>query len=206
MKRFACFLAALLLAALLLSACQSASPAPDGKETAPDGKPLGERVDPETAATRLPDTTLEFWICEDVEHFDFSAYTPRFGIIGGKEYYGTGYAPTPEGGDPGRCVVYTVTRWPDYADPGAFVTGITVTDPAVRIAGITAASSPDEFRAAMEGAGLTVADGEALSDLIDFSLTAKAESYSVFFSRVRGEESGTIRIVAPVENREGIVY
>ena len=141
-----------------------------------------------------------------MEHFDFSAYTPRFGIIGGKEYYGTGYAPTPDGGDPGRCVVYTVTRWPDYADPGAFVTRITVTDPAVRIGGITTASSPDEFRAAMEGAGLTVADGEALSDLIDFSLAAKAESYSVFFSRVRGEESGTIRIVAPVENREGIVY
>ncbi len=209
MKRFACFLAALLLAALLLSSCQSASPAetaPAGEETAPDGKPLGERVEPKTAPGALSDTTLEFWICEDVEHFDFSAYTPRFGIIGGKEYYGTGYAPTSEGDDPERYVVYTVTRWPDYADPGAFVTRITVTDPAVRIGGITTASSPDEFRAAMEGAGLTVADGEALSDLLDFSLTATADAYWISFSRARGAASGTIRIVAPVENREGIIY
>ena len=208
MKRIALVLAALMIAALLPS-CQSASPAetaPAGEETAAEGKPTDERVEPKAATGALSDTTLEFWVCEDVEHFDFSGYTPRIGIIGGKEYYGTGYAPAPEGGDPERCVVYTVTRWPDYADPGAFVTRITVTDPAVRIGGITTASSPDEFRTAMEGAGLTVGNGEALSDLLEFSLAATGETYTVYFSRLRGEESGTIRIVAPVENREGGVY
>ncbi len=84
-----------------------------------------------------PDTDLEFWICDNVDDFDFSGYQPRFGLMGGREYYGTGYSPgTDENGqqtDPEHCVIYTVTAYPDYSSGQSHITGITVTDPAVAI-------------------------------------------------------------------------
>ena len=59
-----------------------------------------------------PDTNLEFWICDNVETVDFSDYQEKFGLMGGREYYGSGYIPTTnENGeqiDPEHCVIYTV--------------------------------------------------------------------------------------------------
>ena len=33
-----------------------------------------------------PETNLEFWICDNVDGFDFSEYRQRFGLMGGREY------------------------------------------------------------------------------------------------------------------------
>ena len=65
-----------------------------------------------------PITNLEFWIAENVDDVDFSKYQIKYGMMGGTEYYGTGYVPTvDEYGqqiDPEHCVIYTVTSYPDY--------------------------------------------------------------------------------------------
>lgn len=104
-----------------------------------------------------PETDLEFWICDNVDGFDFSGYQQKFGLMGGREYYGTGYAPTiNENGeqvDPEYCVVYTVTSYPDYSSGKMHITGITITDPAVELYGITLNSSIGEVHSAMEANG-----------------------------------------------------
>lgn len=84
-----------------------------------------------------PETDLEFWIAENVDDFDFSGWEERYGIMGGREYYGSGYVPTKdENGeqiDPAECVIYTVTSYPDYSDKEQHITRITITDPTVKI-------------------------------------------------------------------------
>ena len=104
-----------------------------------------------------PDTDLEFWICDNVDDFDFSGYLPRFGLMGGREYYGTGYSPeTDENGqqtDLEHCVIYTVTAYPDYSSGQSHITGITVTDPAVTVWGLTTESSHAEIEAVMQNNG-----------------------------------------------------
>ena len=40
-----------------------------------------------------PQTNLEFWIAENVDNVDFSDYQIKYGMMGGTEYYGTGYIP-----------------------------------------------------------------------------------------------------------------
>ena len=77
-----------------------------------------------------PDTNLEFWICDNVETVDFFDYQEKFGLMGGREYYGSGYIPTTnENGeqiDPEHCVTYTVTSYPDYSSGKSHITRIAI--------------------------------------------------------------------------------
>ena len=115
---------------------------------------------------RVPkkDTNLEFWIVEDVESTDFSGYQERYGLMGGREYYGTGYKPsTNENGeqiDPEACVIYTVTAYPDYLSNKRHITRIYITDPSVTIYGLTLNSSADEVEATMRSYGFKNAYGQ----------------------------------------------
>ncbi len=106
---------------------------------------------------KKPETNLEFWITENVDNVDFSDYEQRFGLMGGKEYYGQGYTPaTDENGeqvDPEECVIYTVTSYPDYASRKQHITRISITDPAVNVYGLTINSSYDEISSTMENEG-----------------------------------------------------
>ena len=118
-----------------------------------------------------PDHDLEFWIAEDVNDFDFSSYQPKYGIMGGWEYYGTGYVPTlDENGqqiDPEHCVVYTVTNYPDYSTNSRHVTRIEITDPAVTVYGLSLSSTAEEIRSTMTAEGFTVTgSGTALRGLV----------------------------------------
>ncbi len=91
-----------------------------------------------------PVTNLEFWIGEKVDNASFSGYQEKYGLFGGKEYYGTGYMPTSDGNrqvDPGHCVVYTVTSFPDYSSGKSAVTSIYITDPSVEFYGVSLNSS-----------------------------------------------------------------
>lgn len=103
------------------------------------------------------DTNLEFWIAEHVDDVDFSGYQEKYGLMGGREYYGRGYTPlTGSNGeqiDPEECVIYTVTSYPDYASNRRHVTRIAITDPAVELYGVTLHSSPEEIDAAMKQHG-----------------------------------------------------
>ena len=109
---------------------------------------------------KRPDTDLEFWICDNVDNFDFSDYQPKFGLMGGREYYGTGYTPaTDENGeqiDPEHCVVYTVTSYPDYSSKEQHITRIYITDPDVEVYGLTLNSSDHDINKTMEQNGFTI--------------------------------------------------
>lgn len=146
---------------------------------------------------REPEHDLEFWITQDVNDFDFSSYQPKYGIMGGWEYYGKGYIPTlDENGqqvDPEHCVIYTVTNYPDYSSNSRHVTRITITDPAVTVYGLSISSTPEEIRSTMTAEGFTVTgSGTAL----------KAEKGKIRFTFSKN----AIIVSTEVTNRLEIVF
>lgn len=102
-------------------------------------------------------TKLEFGIAENVDNVDFSEYQERFGLMGGREYYGKGYIPTiDEDGqqvDPEECVIYTVTSYPDYSSRKQHITRISITDPSVEVYGLTLHSSNEDINTTMKKEG-----------------------------------------------------
>ena len=163
-----------------------------------------------TVSGEMPkDTTLEFWITEDVKDRDWSGHDEIYGWMGAREFLGSAYKKNADadGSDqhPEHYVSYVITAWPDYADGGQFVTDITVTDPAVKVYGLTIASTFEEFDAVFEPLGYELSWGEgaiktrvATRDGITFRLTRAVED--------NPDVVPQIRISAEVTNREGIVF
>ena len=148
-----------------------------------------------------PDTNLEFWIAENVDNVDFSKYQEKYGMMGGTEYYGTGYVPTEEEHDgyryqidPEHCVLFTVTSYPDYADEAQHVTHIYITDPKIEFYGITLNSSFEDFEYYIQNQGFEITHSN------ENSRTAEKGKYSVTITKK------WIRIRVEVENREGIEF
>ena len=171
MKRFIVIIFSIILCFVLLPSC---------------GRHLNE-----------PDHNLEFWIAENVDDFDFSNHQPKYGIMGGWEYYGIGYAPTlGEDGqqiDPEHCVIYTVTNYPDYSSNSRHVTRIEITDPAVRVYGLSISSTVEEIKSIMTAEGFTVTESGT-------AVRAERDNFSFTFSKDK------ITISAEVTNNLGIVY
>ena len=144
-----------------------------------------------------PDHNLEFWIAENVDDFDFSNHQPKYGIMGGWEYYGIGYVPTlGEDGqqiDPEHCVIYTVTNYPDYSSNSRHVTRIEITDPAVRVYGLSISSTVEEIKSIMTAEGFTVTESGT-------AVRAERDNFRFTFSKDK------ITISAEVTNHLGIVY
>lgn len=149
---------------------------------------------------RPEDTNLEFWIGDPVTEASFEGYTPRYGIMGGWQYYGTGYVPgVDEGGqqtDPEQAVIYTVTAFPDYSSKERAVTGISITDPAVTVFGLNCSSSADEWDAMFRKMGWEISGGG------DTEIARQAEKgkYRIVYG------SGSLIIGVEVTNRLGIVF
>lgn len=154
-------------------------------------------------------TSLEFWITEDVKDRDWIGHDEIYGWMGAREFLGSGYKKTQDedGSDqhPEHYVSYVITAWPDYADGGEFITDITVTDPAVTVYGLTVASTYKEFDAMFEPLGYELSWSEgaiktrvATKDGITFRLTRAVED--------NPDVVPVFRITAEVTNREGIVY
>ena len=145
-----------------------------------------------------PETALEFWIAENVDGVDFSKYQIKYGLMGGTEYYGTGYVPTTdEHGqqiDPEHCVIYTVTSFPDYSDEEQHVTGIYITDPEVEFYGITVNSSFEDFENKIKAQGFEITTSN------EHHRTAEKGKYSISITKE------WIRIRVEVENKEGIIF
>ena len=145
-----------------------------------------------------PETDLEFWIAENVDGVDFSKYQIKYGLMGGTEYYGTGYVPTvDEHGqqiDPEHCVIYTVTSFPDYSDEEQHVTGIYITDPEVEFYGITVNSSFEDFENKIKAQGFEITTSN------EHHRTAEKGKYSISITKE------WIRIRVEVENKEGIIF
>ena len=157
-------------------------------------------------------TSLEFWITQNVDNVDWSGYDGITGWFGAKEYLGRGYRKVHDGPGGGRhpehYVSYKLTAWPDYADGGWFVTQITVTDPAVRVCGLTVTSSYDEFKQTFESLGFTVyqnATGDWIGEkdgiTCQMVINDTPESGLVIQDTVP-----VLIITAEVTNREGIVF
>ena len=144
-----------------------------------------------------PEHDLEFWITQDVDDFDFSSYQPKYGIMGGWEYYGTGYVPTlDENGqqvDPEHCVIYTVTNYPDYSSNSLCITRITITDPAVKVYGLSMTSTHEDIRSTMTAEGFTVTESGT-------ALKAEKDNLRFTFS------NDSITVSAEVTNLFGIIY
>lgn len=147
---------------------------------------------------QTPVSNLEFWISENVDNVDFSGYQEKYGLFGGREYYGTGYVPTiDEYGqqvDPERCVIYTVTSYPDYSDKEQHVTGIYITDPQITFCGISLNSSFYDFELLIKEQGFEITSAN------ENHRTASKGKYSVTITRE------WIRIRVEVENKDGIIF
>ena len=163
-----------------------------------------------TVSGEMPkNTSLEFWITEDVKDRDWTGHDEIYGWMGAREFLGSGYKknedPTGSNQHPEHYVSYVITAWPDYADGGEFVTDITVTDPDVTVYGLTIESTYEEFDAVFEPLGyeLSWSDGAietrvATKNGITFRLTRAVDDNPNVVPQ--------IRISAEVTNREGIVY
>lgn len=151
---------------------------------------------------------LDFWICDSFMDVDLSDYQELYGSFGAHRYVNLKYkveTVTEEGGGtyqrlPEHCVVYIVSAYPDYSDYslyGPFVTGIDITDPEVSVFGITVNTSPEEFYRILTGKGFNAPDEYSYSE----SCVSSDGYYLIIL-----EPDTMIRIIAPVENRDGIVF
>ena len=152
-----------------------------------------------------PETNLEFWICDNADDIDLSNCKERYGIMGGREYYGSAYTPTiNEDGtqtDPEKCVIYTITSYPDYSDKTQHITRITITDPAVNVFGLTVKSSADEIITTMENFGFKIVEtGAGWNPDNPYGLLFKKGKINFNFL------DNCIRITADVSNKSGTTF
>ena len=154
-------------------------------------------------------TTLDFWILQEVDSQDWSGYTEIPGWMGAREYYGKLYRPSiDENGDiiyPEECVKYLISAWPDYADGGQYVTRITITDPNVQFFGLTVESTREQFDEVLTKNGLK---HETRVDELDQAAEYKESWSNMSYSITLTKRNGKCLVVidAPVSNRDNIVF
>ena len=197
MKRLSVFIAFVLAACFLFAACKSDKAA---------------RIALEEALKT--ETDLEFFILDDVIDADFSGFQEIYGWFGAREYAPKRYGIPDANPDlqqiPEQCVVFKVSAWPDHADGGAFVTDITVTDPKVRLFGLTIDSTAEEFIEKCKPLGYKKVDkpdvwDQAGVNSIEFACV-KSNDGKYYIILEKTAERSYIRIMAPVSNRSGIIF
>lgn len=172
---------------------------------------IGALIETGNCSEVMPeDTTLEFWITDNVEGFNFTNHDEISGWIGAREYLGSSYQKTvdSDGTDskPNYYVSYLVTAYPDYADGGKFVTRIEITDPEIKVYGLTVNSTMEDFNSVFENLGFTLSDGESTACHVRI-----AEKNGITFTLTK-EKDGDVNIVpqlvirAEVTNRDRIQY
>lgn len=65
---------------------------------------------------RPKNTTLEFWICDDVSSVDWNGHDEITGWMGAREFLGKDYHMSTQGGKPNVRVSYLLTAWPVWGD------------------------------------------------------------------------------------------
>jgi hypothetical protein len=159
----------------------------------------------ETIIEMPEDTTLEFWITQDVADEVFTDYYEILGVMGATQYYGFGYLPAlDEDGyivEPEYYVKYTITAWPDYADGGQYITSIDFNDPNITVYGLTVTSSYDEFERIFSEMGYELSKD---SSNISEHYTASKNGISFTLETVDGKQN--ISINAEITNKTGIEY
>ena len=197
-KIFTLVLALILIVSL--SACDDEQLPENDNQQTQNNNLLPDNDNQQTQNNNLsqPITNLEFWIAENVDDVDFSKYQIKYGMMGGTEYYGTGYVPTvDEYGqqvDPEHCVIYTVSSYPDYANKEKHITQIYITDPQIEFYGITLNSSFEDFEYYIQSQGFEITHSN------ENSRTAEKGKYSVTITKE------WVRIRVDVENKDGIIF
>ena len=161
----------------------------------------------DSAATLEP--MLEFSITQNVKGYDWSKHCEIYvyGYMGTKQYYGIGYEPIYSGYDssvtpPKYYVTYLISAYPDYADGGEYVTEIRITDPKVKIFGLTTKSDIADFDSVFTNLGYTVTDGG--SEIYPTRVATKGDiTYSITKQSESTDYVPEIIISAKVTNREG---
>ena len=148
---------------------------------------------------------LEFWILQDMKGVDLSEYTRDFAVLGtaGGAWFGKDYdiTPTMEMDYQDPYVEYTLNPWPDYADPGLYITHITITDPKVKVFGLTLQNTDEEWQNVLKERGFSIQ--KRLKNDSDQRL--RADSPDGLYTIVVDLETGRINIFTEISNREGIV-
>lgn len=147
------------------------------------------------------DTSLEFWVMQDVSDIDFSGHYKLHGF-GADFYYGKGYQPAEIIEDsaaipPEHCVIYTVSPYPDYSSGGQYVTRIAITDPQVTVYGITCGSTLQDFDATFENLGCTIQD----KGLIHIATYGKVKIALASY-----DENKELTVWVEVTNKQGIDF
>ena len=145
--------------------------------------------------TKPEDSTLEFWITQDVSDFDFSEHYEVSGWFGARQFYGKGYLPesiNDEGiaVEPEHCVKYLVGAYPDESDGGSYIVRIDITDPTVTVYGINCGSSAAEFENALAEHGYTLQQNDdrlqAVYGKVRITLTHNRLSIAVEVTNKKG--------------------
>lgn len=122
----------------------------------------------EAKYTELPqrpeNTTLEFWITENVSNLDLSkyqvAYKPGAWGYENKIILGSGYTSTLDSAGneikPEHYVIYEIAPYPNNATSGEYITAIEITDPSVYLYGLTVDCTADEFNQTFEQLGFII--------------------------------------------------
>lgn len=154
------------------------------------------------------ETTLEFWIGDNVNDYDWSGYDEIYGWMGAREFLGKGYSKYYDEDSqvdrkPEYYVSYLVTNYPDYSSKDSCITRIDVTDPAVKVYGLTTESSLEDFERTFSALGYEI------SDVGSTGKVKKAEKDGVWFSfniKFDDDNPASISIQAEVTNIYGIQY
>lgn len=152
---------------------------------------------------------LDFWICEDAAGADFSGFNEIPGLVGAREYVNARYRLPPAEADgfqdyPEKYVSYKISAWPDLADGGEYVTQIVITDPSVKLFGVTVESTIDEFIEAMTAAGFSVREQSSGANVSIRFADSPDGKYNIRFL-INGDER-MLSVNAVVTNRDNIVY
>ena len=147
------------------------------------------------------DTSLEFWVIQDVSDIDFSGHYKLHGF-GADFYYGKGYQPAEIIEDsaaipPEHCVIYTVSPYPDYSSGEQYVTRIAITDPQVTVYGITCNSTLQDFDTTFENLGCSIQDKGLLHIATYGKVKIALASY---------DENKELTVSVEVTNKQGIDF
>lgn len=163
------------------------------------------------AGAKLPgkndggETTLEFWIGDNVNDYDWSGHDEIYGWMGAREFLGKGYSKYYDEYyeaeiAPKYHVSYIVTSYPDYSSKDRCITEINITDPSVKVYGLTTESTVEEFDALFSALGY---------ELYDSGMARTAEKDGVRFTLLPAYNEDVIAeisIHAEVTNKSGIVF
>lgn len=162
---------------------------------------------PSNAAEMPQDTSLEFWVTENVSNCDLSKYCEVYGMIGGRAFYGNDYHT--ENDNTGKVttsahyVSYLVTPYPDYASGGEYITRIDITDPKVTVCGLTVNSDLEEYIALFEADGYELSTENTAGGIL-FTATRSGITFELF--RDFSEQISRLTVKAEVTNHIGIVF